>query len=113
MPQVDWATIAAMCAVLTTGGGAALLVLRSQLSHYFVTRAEHVDMDQRMTLAERKLASMPNADDFRKIMDRLAEGQGKFDTLAARMDGIASSIGRVESQVDILVRAGLEKEKTH
>lgn len=110
MTDVNWGALASITMVVSAVGAVVLVVLRSKLSHYFVTRQEHIDMDQRLQAAEQKLATAPNHADLRTILDRLAQGQGKFDVMAARMDGIGNMVGRVENQVDMLVRAQLERE---
>ena len=110
MSAIDWPNAGAMLAVVSVCGAIGLLILRAQLARYFVTRREHTEMGERVAAAEKRLQSVPTHADIQAIMDRLAVGQGKFDVLAARMDGIGGSIGRVEAQVDMLVRSQLERE---
>lgn len=112
MVSVDWATIAAMTAVIATGGTIALVVLRAQLARYFVTRREYDDLDDRVEAIERRMIGAPTHEDIRLILDRLSEGKGQFSVMEARAASNGSAINRVERQLDILVRAQLERENS-
>ena len=100
---VDWATIAAMTTVLMTGGGVALVVIRTQLARYFVTRTEHRNLDDRVERVERKVGDLPTKQDVTGILERLASGQEK-------MTGLQEAIGRVERVLNLMLKSALDKE---
>ena len=110
MPHIDWPTLTAITTVMAAGGTAALLILRAQLTRYFVTRAEHGDMSDRVERIERKLVEVPTHEDMKAIIERLALGQGKFDGLAQGIDDLKRAVGRVEKQVDMVIQSQLERE---
>lgn len=110
MSGVDWGTIAAMTVVITAGGSIVLVVLRSQLSHFFVTRTEFAEAEHRLTNVEQKLAMLPTHADFRSITDQLATVVSEIRAMAERTAAVRGLLGRVESQVDMLFRAKLEEE---
>jgi hypothetical protein len=109
--DINWGTVSAITMVVAALGSIGMVVLRAQLSHYFVTRSEFGEIETRLSAAERRVGEMPGHDDLRSILDRLAQGAGRFDTLAARMDGIKNAVDRTEVQVNMLFRAQLEREE--
>ena len=108
---IDWPNLGAMFGIVALCGGIGILILRAQLARFFATRPEHDALTARLERLDGQLAKTPTHEDMRQILDRLGEGQGRFEAMAARMDGIVSAIGRVETQVDMLVRAQLERER--
>ena len=108
---IDWPNLGAIFGVVCVCGGIGILILRAQLARFFVTRPEHDALTARLERFDGQLAKTPSHEDMKRLLDRLGEGHARFEALTSKMEGIGKAIGRVETQVDMLVMTQLERER--
>lgn len=112
IPGVEIQAVGAIVTISVVVAGVVFMVLRSRLSADFVTRGEYREMIRRLDAVEERMRSMPTHDDFNVLAERIAGVAREVAVVNAFVSGLRDSTGRIEHQLDMLMQAYLEREKS-
>ena len=110
----DAQLIAAASTVAGIVFGGVWWFVRGQLTHWFVTRSEytrsHGNLKDRLEAAEGLLQKLPSHDDFKTLGTQISAITGRLEAGSERMNGIKDGVGRLERQLEQVVRSLLERK---
>ena len=108
---IDWPSVAAMLTILAMFGGLTVMLLRAQLAKVFMTRGEALAITERLDQIDAKLRTVPSEDDFARLTSGVADVKKDVAVVSAQLAGLRDGTARIEHQLDMMMRAQLEREK--
>jgi hypothetical protein len=109
--DVNWPHVAAITVVVVTLTGFVVWLLRARFAGDFASRADVVDLGERMGKIETRLSDTPTHADVNALSHRLAAVETGVAVVSAELRGIREGVGRIEHEVRLLREHELAKAR--